>query len=385
MASRSRLAQIGLLVPEPIRRLPADLIAVVTLVILACAGVLVPGINETPLRIIVGLPLVLFLPGYVLVAALFPEAGESPATDDSEFSEQSTNDGDPTTGIDTSTNDDTETDAEQQTDQNDDTVRFGAGTARGIDSIERVALSFGLSIAVVPLLGLVLNFTPWGIRLLPILVSLSGFTLGMTAVAATRRRALPASERFRVPYRRWIGAGRDELFNPKSRVDGILNVILVCSILLAVGSVAYAVAVPPQGETFTEFYILTEDEEDNLVAADYPTEFEVGEPQPVVVGVGNHEAETMSYTVVVQLQEVRMENNETTVLERTEIDRLSSPQISDNDTWQQTHALTPTRPGEQLRVQYLLYRDTPPSAPTGENAYRELHLWIDVDVSATNG
>jgi len=32
----------------------------------------------------------------------------------------------------------------------------------GIDGIERVALSFGLSIAIVPLIGLVLNFTPWG-------------------------------------------------------------------------------------------------------------------------------------------------------------------------------------------------------------------------------
>jgi len=30
------------------------------------------------------------------------------------------------------------------------------------DGIERVALSFGLSIAIVPLIGLVLNFTPWG-------------------------------------------------------------------------------------------------------------------------------------------------------------------------------------------------------------------------------
>jgi len=35
-------------------------------------------------------------------------------------------------------------------------------TVEGIDGIERVALSFGLSIAIVPLIGLVLNFTPWG-------------------------------------------------------------------------------------------------------------------------------------------------------------------------------------------------------------------------------
>ena len=68
------------------------------------------------LRIILGLPFILFLPGYTLTAALFP----------------------------------------RRTD---------------LGSIERVALSFGLSIAVVPLIGLILNYTPWGIRLPSLLPS----------------------------------------------------------------------------------------------------------------------------------------------------------------------------------------------------------------------
>jgi len=66
--------------------------------------------------------MVLFLPGYALIAALFPSKND-------------------------------------------------------LDGIERLALSFGLSIAVVPLIGLGLNFTPFGIRLVPIIVSLSVFTL----------------------------------------------------------------------------------------------------------------------------------------------------------------------------------------------------------------
>jgi hypothetical protein len=41
-----------------------------------------------------------------------------------------------------------------------------------IDIIERIALSFGLSIAIVPLLGLILNYTPFGIRLGSIFTSL---------------------------------------------------------------------------------------------------------------------------------------------------------------------------------------------------------------------
>src|SRR2546428_14017816 len=60
----------------------------------------------------------------------------------------------------------------------------------GVDWIERVALSVGLSIAVVPLLVLLLNFTPWGIRLEPIVVSITLFTVGIGAVAHWRRQRL---------------------------------------------------------------------------------------------------------------------------------------------------------------------------------------------------
>jgi len=57
----------------------------------------------------------------------------------------------------------------------------------GLDSLERVALSIGLSLALVPLVGLLLNYTPWGIRLDPIFLSLSLLT-GVLAVAALVRK-----------------------------------------------------------------------------------------------------------------------------------------------------------------------------------------------------
>jgi uncharacterized membrane protein len=46
-----------------------------------------------------------------------------------------------------------------------------------ISNIERVALSFGLSIATVPLIGLILNYTPLGIRLWPVTLSVLAFIL----------------------------------------------------------------------------------------------------------------------------------------------------------------------------------------------------------------
>jgi len=61
---------------------------------------------------------------------------------------------------------------------------------RELDSIERFALSVGLSLAVTPLVGLLLNYTPWGIRLDPIVVSLSIFTLGMATIGTIRKYSL---------------------------------------------------------------------------------------------------------------------------------------------------------------------------------------------------
>jgi hypothetical protein len=56
-----------------------------------------------------------------------------------------------------------------------------------IDSLERFALSIGLSLALVPLIGLVLNFTPWGIRFAPIVASLGTFTTVALLAAGMRK------------------------------------------------------------------------------------------------------------------------------------------------------------------------------------------------------
>ena len=60
----------------------------------------------------------------------------------------------------------------------------------GSDGVLRFALSVGLSVAVAPLIGLLLNYTPWGIRLDPIVVGLSLFTLAMSFLGLYRRYVL---------------------------------------------------------------------------------------------------------------------------------------------------------------------------------------------------
>ncbi len=339
-------AQWVQMLPRPVRKLPADLAAVLLLTGVTLVVTLTPVIRETPLRVVFGLPFVLVLPGYALVAALFPEAGDGHTSEEAE----------------------------------ENGAGDEGGRGSGVDGVERVALSFGLSIAVVPLVGLVLNFTPFGIRLVPVLVSVSLVTAGGAVVAARRRRLLPAEERFRVPYQGWYAGARAELFEPDSGTDAALNVLLVVSILLAVSSVGYAVAVPSKGESFTEFYLLTEDEGGELVADGYPTNFTVGDARPVVVGVTNQEHEPVDYTVVMQLQDVRLTgpNGTEVVVDRsTELDRYSVS-LGDNRSDQRVVDVRPAATGQRLRLAFMLYRGDPPTEPSVESAYRETHLWVNV-------
>jgi predicted Zn-ribbon and HTH transcriptional regulator len=55
-----------------------------------------------------------------------------------------------------------------------------------LDSIERIALSIGMSLALVPIVGLLLNYTPFGIRLTPITLSLLALTLTFATAALIR-------------------------------------------------------------------------------------------------------------------------------------------------------------------------------------------------------
>jgi len=163
--------------------------------------VLIPPLNETPIRIIPGLPLVLFLPGYSLIAALFPRKDD-------------------------------------------------------LDGIERVALSFGLSIAISPLLGLALNYTPFGIRLSPILALLSLFTVSFAIGALVRRSMIPEGERFDVDFGVALINLKESFKAADTKIDRILSITLVISIVLAIVMVIYVRVTPKQGEKFTEFYVL---------------------------------------------------------------------------------------------------------------------------------
>jgi uncharacterized membrane protein len=302
------------------------------------AVTLLPIVNKTPLRIPVALFVALFLPGYALIAALFPEHSEL---------SQECND--------------------------DESVSNG-----GINTLERIVLSFGTSVTVVPLVGLMLNFTPWGLRLIPILVGLTMVTLPFIGLAAIRRAQLPPQERFDPHPRVWLGARVRRIATPDDRTDAILNVLLVVSILLAAGSVTYAVSDSGTDEQFTEFYLLTENETGDLVATNYPTNFTTNEARSIVVGIGNEERQSETYTVVIQLQEIRIDDGSAVVTETEELDKFSE-EVPAGRTMNFTREIVPqTVTGDRLRLQFLLYRGGVSTNSDPAAAYRKVHLWVTV-------
>ncbi len=63
-------------------------------------------------------------------------------------------------------------------------------SSENMDTIERVALSFGMSLALVAIVGLILNYTPWGIRLTPITLSLLALTVVFATAAILRENQI---------------------------------------------------------------------------------------------------------------------------------------------------------------------------------------------------
>jgi uncharacterized membrane protein len=59
-------------------------------------------------------------------------------------------------------------------------------TSESFDTIERVVLSIGLSLALTPIVGLILYYTPLGIGLTPITLSLLAFTTVLATAAMAR-------------------------------------------------------------------------------------------------------------------------------------------------------------------------------------------------------
>jgi len=276
----------------------------------------------TSFRIVIGIPLLLFLPGYTLLTALYPKK-------------------------------------------------------EGIDAIERVALSFGLSIALVPLIGLILNYTRWGVNTESILYSVALFMVITSIVAMVRRRRLEEQQRFCIDFCLKLPGWGGGVLNRS------LSIILLVSILGVLGALSYAIVVPNPGERFTEFYILGVGGE----TQGYPEEFVMdgdkvalvryggaetpvagGDGGWVILGVINHEYETTAYVVRVMIDEEPV----SIYFDKAEMGEIGPIELTHDGKWEREIGFMPHHIGDNQKVEFMLYKgaDLCVEAST--------HLWINV-------
>jgi len=258
--------------------------------------VIIVAVPSNPLRIVLGLPFLLLFPGYAVVAALFPRKSD-------------------------------------------------------LGGVERLGLSLGLSIAAVPLVGLIMNYTPWGISLYSIVAGVVIFIIIASSVASYRRHLLPADERFSIRFnmdlREWTSL---------RGWDRALGIVLIVLVLGAIGSAAYAAATPHTGERFTEFYVLGPDG----TASGYPQSVPLGGQATVLLGIVNHE------------QEDGLEYRAEVLVDGRGIKIIGPLALDHDQRWEQEISFTPVQTGTDRLVEFLLYQ-AGEEAPCGS-----LHFRMDV-------
>ena len=232
-----------------------DLCFVLLFVFLAYLFVLVPPFNHTPLRIIFAVPIVLFLPGYALTAAMFRRRED-------------------------------------------------------LNGIERFTLSIGLSIAIFVFNGFAISVTVWRFRPTSIILSLALITLTLTVITALARRRIPVEERYNPNFSKFLVSLRTE--EKSSELERALVIALLCLIIIVSGVLVYN-KITFEEEQFTALYILGEGGK----AENYPKEVYLLEPSSMIVGIENHEHALTNYTLQVILghyplykQQIMLEHGE---------------------------------------------------------------------------
>ena len=251
-----------------------DIFAVIAIALVAAVLALLVPADIVLIRILT-LPLVLVLPGYALTSALFPR--------------------------------------------------------RALGIPEHLSFSLGLSLAVVILGGLALNWTPFGLRASSWAVLLAGITLGASAVALVRQR------RQSVSAPEWLRVGNAGFTLRQALLLGLAAAI-VCGAVAV--SIIGAERQPHPG--FTQLWILP--------AGGANAE------NAVRLGVSNMESSAMEYRLDVNV-------DGKVVKEWPAID------LEPNKKWEATLVLLPT--GSVTRVEADLYRA---DAPT--TIYRHVVLWL---------
>jgi uncharacterized membrane protein len=282
--------------------MPFDFRLVLIFTFLSIIFVLVPPFNQTPIRIPLALPLLLFIPGYLLVSLLFPRKDD-------------------------------------------------------LTGIERLTLSIVLSIAIVIFDGFALNYTPWGFRPAPIVISLSIITLLLVLITLVLRKRIPADEKFLFDYHVFLKSLKSD--EKPTELEKALIVALVASIIIASGIIIYGKVTFPE-DKFTAFYLLGEGGR----MENYTTDLYLGRSTSVTVGIENHEHTTVKYTLQAKMGRSTLNRQKIT--------------LDHGEKWLRNVSFIVNRVGPRMKLEFLLYKER------STNPDKSLHLWVASHIDYEN-
>jgi uncharacterized membrane protein len=230
-----------------------------------------------------------------------------------------------------------------------------------LDQAERIGISIGASVALIPLMALLLDALPGGLRPWPVVVAESVWIAGC-ALAAVWQRAQAPEDSVRVSVgtpglfsvRRWL---RRLSWPERIAYPAILAVVVVAS-GLSLGTLL----LPTHDDLMTEMYVLGR----GGLAEQLPRQVTTGEPVSVTLGVVNRELSRQTYRFEAWTTDAWSPQQRAALVAPMSLSLVPGEQIE----WPLTWAMA--QPGDDQVVDLLLYLDGRPQP------YRRLRLWLDV-------
>ncbi len=230
------------------------LLGSMVLISLIVLGEFVPGFSPyiSLIQIPLSLVFILFIPGYLLQAFLFPYRGD-------------------------------------------------------LDGMERVGLSLGISVSVNSILALIIDRSPWEIGIISITFGQFWVISFFSSLALIRR--VFASEN--LAYASTLVSDLRSLWSFMRMLDRRRIVIPIFGLLIIVSLVGLNFLETSSSRFMTEFYILGAEG----LAEDYPWDVEVGEPVTLTAGINNLERDPATYAITIRANNNLLAKSEPVILE----------------------------------------------------------------------
>ena len=182
-------------------------------------------------------------------------------------------------------------------------------------------------------------------------------------------------------------------------IDKILSIIIIFVIILIIISILYVASNPIAKEGFSEFYLL--DSKKNIKS--FPNLLNVGENADVIIGISNHEYQTIDYTVEIWLINQSLDYNELLGKNETSYNnawfidkisvRLEHTEIDTEKTWdaqwEKKYSFNITKEEGKYKLLFLLYKSSTSNYDYEkdykdiieekiDSSYNNLGLWITI-------